>query len=955
MARLLLILFLQLGIVSVSGARGDRERNELLSIINDELRELGRLTKSTGKQNPVIMLRRAELFLEKARLIREKENSEYLKVDSDLRSQKGKKAYFGKSRKLFKQAQKICDQILRKFKRFDKKYRVYYILAYNAREFQKNKKSKKYFEKVLRNAPENSTVYLNSKIALAEMYYNDHQYGEAIPLYESLLTITRKNKWHTKYLHNLAWCYFREGRGERAIKAMKKVYYLSKKSRYVDMSALAEKDLGQFYADEKKTDEAIAFFKKSGKNLIGSLLTISKNLQDQGKYKAAAKVLYEGKERASKTKDKIKITIEILSLYENFENISRHFEATEDLFRYHQQGKLGKDEKKVLIYHLKRMSAKLQKDVVDKRKKRKFKAKYSVKYFGLLSQVDKKEGYKALFFSAEVLYAVGKYNEAVEKYYAAYRLSITRRDKKIKKLALEGLLACLGKKKISKSAKKKYLKAGYVAYLKEYPKGKKTSRIYQRLFETYRKEGNIAKSEEILLGYRAQFPKDLKIQEAMLARVMDYYKEKKDRRGILKWVNKINDREFIVSKKYANKVRQLLLNMSFERVEKVVSSGDNKKALNLYLEIYEDGRSGIKERKNAAYNIAVVLHELSHGKKAYQWTKKSLELMEPRDVRKFQATFALITSGIFGQRLFDEAAQINLIVFRKMCRLKTKYLNVFYKNSVLLYLAENNVPRAENIIDEGENCSVGKKIQAEMKFELLKSLIRSKRWAQSEKIINDLAGDKRNYPRLIYPLSRLGNAYLEIGRRQERDRIGSTILKYYKYSKSKRMEIPLEGLDIVAGLYVKKLKAKVAGLKEIKLEFPEKTYNKRLKRKFLTLDKITSQSLKNFSIGSGKGIVKTYQILIEAYQLLVNEILSFTPSGKSGDYVASFRKGMKNIVVPLKKKIEDFKVQAANNIKRHNILSVDNYQFISELKEDSINIQYFPTHSGVLMDKGGRR
>ena len=892
--------------------------------------------------------------------MREKENQTYLRVESKLRRARSKKKYFAKSNKIFMQAQKICYQILRRFHRFDKKYRVYYILAYNAREFQNHKKSKKYFEKVLKYAPRDSSVYKNSRMALAEMYYNDHQYIRAIPLYESIVKNTRRSKWHTKYLHNLAWCYFRVGKGERAINRMKEVYYLSKKSRYVDMSALAERDLGQFYADEKKTGEAISFFKKNGKNLTESLLAVSKNLQEQGKYKAAARILNESKSKTGKTRDKIKITVELLSLYDNFENIESHFEATKDLFGYYQKGRLSRDDKKVLIYHLKKMSAGLQKDVVDEKssaraKKRNFKAKYSVKYFDLLSEIEKKTKYKTIFYSAEVLYTVGNYSKAVGRYYHSYQLSAKRGDKKIKRLALEGLLACLGKKNISDSAKKKYLEVGYVAYLKEYPRGQKTNLIYQRLFKIYRDKNDIAKSEEILLRYRAKFPRELKIQEAMLARVMDYYKENKERQGILKWVNMINDKKFIVSKKYAKKVRRLLLNMKFEQVEKIVSSGNNKEALNLYFGIYKDSKSGTTEKKNAAYNIAVILHELSYAKKSYQWTKIALEFMSSNEVKKFQSTFALITADIFGQRLFREAAEINSIVFQKMCKLRTKYLEVFYKNSVLLYLAENNLSAAENVINKGSRCRIGGNIQIDMKLELVKSSFDLKKWNQLERIIDDLAKNQKNYPRLIFPLSQLRKAYFDIGRREEVRSINNKILKYYKYSRSKKIKIPLEALDIVAVLYLENLYVKSKKLKSIKLSFPEKTYNSRLKEKFLLLDKITTESLANFSIGSGRGIVKTYRILIDSYQAVIDKILSFTPQGKSKEYLKSFHKSMKNIVIPLRKKLAEFKNQASNNIKKHNILSIDNYQFISNFNNNALNVRYFPAEKGILMDKGGRQ
>ena len=833
---------------------------------------------------------------------------------------------------------------------------IIFFIAYNAREFQKSERSKSYFAKVLKYAPEKSLVYKNTKIVLAEMYYNDHQYSKAIPLYESILKSTKNDKWHTKYLHNLAWCYFRKGKGKRAIGTMKRVYHLSKKSKYVDMSELAERDLGKFYADEKKINEAISFFKKNGKDLIGSLLVISKNLQDQGKFRAAAQVLNEGKKKAQSERDKIKIAIEILSLYENYQDIPRHYEATENLFRYYKQGKLKRDEKKILIYNVKRMSALLQKDVVKKKtKRRKFKTQYSVRYFTLLAQIERKKAHNAIFYSAEVLFSTGQYNQAVDKYHESYKLATKKRDKKIQGLALEGLLACLGKKGISKATKKKYLKFGYIAYIKNNPKGKKTNRIYQRLFEVYIKEGNIVKSEELLLRYRSLFPNETKIQEAMLGRVMDYHKKKKNRQGILKWINKINDKEFIVSQRYADEVRKLLLSMRFEQVEKIVSSGNSRKALDMYLKIYLDEKSGSKEKKNAAYNIAVLLYELSDAKKSYKWTKKALVLMEPKEVRKFQSTLALITSDIFGRRLIKEAAEINSMVFEKMCKLKTEYLDIFYKNSVLLYLSENNIARAKNVIDKGDTCRLSRGIQSDMKFEHLKALITLEEWGQAESIISQLAKSKKNYPKLIYSLSHLRKAYWDVGRRTEGRNINTKILNYYKYSKANKMNIPLESLDVVSELYIIKLRQQVKKLTSIELEFPEKIYNNRLKEKFLALDKVTTEALANFSIGSGKGIVETYKILIESYQFTVNEISSFSPSGKSQEYVKSFRKSMKDVVIPLSNKIREFKAQARDNIKKHNILSIENYQFISKLKKVSINIKYFPLHNGVLMDKGGRR
>ena len=123
----------------------------------------------------------------------------------------------------------------------------------------------------------------------------------------------------------------------------------------------------------------------------------------------------------------------------------------------------------------------------------------------------------------------------------------------------------------------------------------------------------------------------------------------------------------------------------------------------------------------------------------------------------------------------------------------------------------------------------------------------------------------------------------------------------------------------------------------------------------MILDEVTTEAISSFSIGSGEGIVKTYKILIESYQLMVEQILSFSPTGKSQEYLKSFRNSMKNVAAPLSSKIKEFQAQAASSIRKNNILSNDNYQFISGLKNAPINIKYFPKHRGVLMDKGGRQ
>ena len=235
------------------------------------------------------------------------------------------------------------------------------------------------------------------------------------------------------------------------------------------------------------------------------------------------------------------------------------------------------------------------------------------------------------------------------------------------------------------------------------------------------------------------------------------------------------------------------------------------------MKIYLDDKSGSKEKRNAAYNIAVLLYELSYAEKSYKWTKKAVSLMTPQEVKKFQSTFALITSDIFGRRLIKEAAEANSMIFKKMCNMRTKYLNMFYKNSVLLHLSENNLATAKKIIDKGNSCRISNSTKNNMKLDYLKALIDLKRWSQAEEVMENLAKNKKNYPKLIYPLSQLRRAYAEVGRREEGRNINTKILSYHKYSKAKKLSIPLESLDVISELYVARLIKKVEKLKKYKI------------------------------------------------------------------------------------------------------------------------------------------
>lgn len=941
-----------------SEAKADeKRRDQILSIIGEELDEITRLNRQTGSRNPSLLLRMAELMLEKARLIKERENRKYLSLSPEKRQTVRKRDYFKQSRKYFKKAQKTCVFILKRFKRFKNKGAVYYILAFNAKEFQDRRKAEKFYKRAIKYSKRNGFANKKSKLALADMYYNQKKYKRSIPLYASGLS-GEKKKWYTKDAFNLAWCYFRVGKKNKAINKMNEIHRLSQTGKFVNMTYAVERDLAYFYSDSGKFKQAIRFYKKIGKDISTNLLKVAKFLKNQAKFTSAQKSLVIAKKYAKTDKVKVEIDLELLSLLERFGRVKQHLATCGDLYAHFQAGRLNENQTDVLRYHVKKMGAILSKQVaaktyVSQKRKRQRKATYAASYFNIQAGLDSKGAAESIFLAAEAFYASGKYSKSIHLYDRSYSLAVKEKNKKILSRSLNGMLASLSGRKVSKKVKDTYLVKVFNLFLARYPRGKKSYKIYQRLFTAHYEQKDISSAEKTLIRFRGSFPEAVKIQETMLAKIIDYYKDKNDKKSIKKWIARINAGQFVVSKKVAKKLKLLLLTMQFAKVERASSKGDKKRALAGYVKIYKNPETSAEAKKNASYNIAVLFYELDDAKRSFGWAERSLKLMDGVDIKKFSASFLVIATGLFGQRKFYEAASINDNTFRKLCKLRGKNRIPFFRNAVVTYLADGRIKEAKEIVKFSEKCRIPNKDIGVAQLDILKALGEHKRWSSLESYLEEVEKNTKLWSELILPANMLRKAYVETNRAVDAKRFEKKIGKYYTSSKKRKLKIPLEALDLIANAEVRKLNNSLDTLKSVKLSFPEKTFNGLLKKKFSYLDELTTRSIRIFSIGSGKGIVRSYEILIKGYQHVVDSIQGFSPVGKEAAYVKSFKNSMRQIVDPLNAKVSEYNREVRKQIQSSNILSKDNYKFFG--REGAIKVEFYPPTNGVVMDKGGRR
>jgi len=933
----------------------EQRRTELLKVLDEELREVTRLNKQIGSQRPDLMLRMAQVLLEKGRLLKDLENQKYLEIPAAERDKVNKDEAFKESRRYFDQAQKTVLVLLKKAPRFEERADAYYILAYNAKELKQDEQSKKFFQKALDESRSDSVVADKSRIALAEIYFNKGSFDKSMSLYEAALK-NKRDKWWTKDAFNLGWSYFKMGKYDKAINTMLESYDLSKNSKYIDMSKSIERDIAFFYTEAGKSDEAIQFYKKNGKSISEVMLKVGRYLKTQGKFAAAEKTLSDGVQYKQNEKEEVEFNTELLSLYEKFGRDQKHLEACRALSIQFSKGNLNPDQVEILKYNVQKMSALIQQQLVAKtyehqKEIRDKKADAANEYFminALLTPAKSQEDY---FHAGETYFAIGKFEKAIPLYAEAIKRSQKNNDKKTEAAASNALMASLGSG-VKKGIADEYLIPAYESFLATNPKGEKSNVVYQRLFSAQMERKNVADAEKTLLNYKTNFPGDVEPQEKMLAQVMDSYKDAGNKAALAGWVKRIDAGEFKVSPEYASKVKTLVLGMQFEKVEQASQKGDKKGALRGYLQIYKSPESDPEAKKTAAYNIAVLFYETGDYKQMYAWAEKSAAMMNAKDLVKFEKDYILFATDLFQRRQFTESASLSEKVFDKICATDSKNKRVFFKNANVIYLAERQFEKSRTLLVKAPKCGISNDVVLAGYLDHLNELAAASRWSSFNDVIKMLEPTKTMWPYLIYPSSLLANELENIGRVEDARKVRSKMMTYYDDSKKQKLDIPLEALDSISLIRLSALEDQIAKMTSVKLAFPEADYNKALKAKFGLLDKITTEAVSISEMGSGIGIVRAYRYLVQSHEALKNEILNFTPAGKNEAYVASFKASMAKVAEPLSKQADDFRQTAIKKIEKDNILTSDNSWFLVK-NEFNFIPEYFSDNGAALMDKAG--
>ncbi len=252
----------------------DRNDNTLQAqyerLLDQEIANYYKLSQSyrRSKSRGEIWLRLAERYVEKARILEFREQEKFEKAQ--LAYEKGKvkrrpRLNLKEAKNYHLRAIRLYEWFVRDFPRDPKIDQALFFLGYNYFEVGQSRKGEKYYQLLTTKYPRSAYVS-ESHFALGEYYFENDKWRPALVQFNKVIK-RKRARLYSFALYKAAWCLYRMGRVETAIKTLEKVIRVGRKSateqavagtRAVNKIRLvseALKDYVPFYAEAKASSE----------------------------------------------------------------------------------------------------------------------------------------------------------------------------------------------------------------------------------------------------------------------------------------------------------------------------------------------------------------------------------------------------------------------------------------------------------------------------------------------------------------------------------------------------------------------------------------------------------------------------------------------------------------------------------------------------------------------------
>ena len=870
----------------------DQERwKNLMYLIDSEIKTI-KANKYSGAE---LKHRMFELYSEKIKLIKEKENLNLIKADAQKVIKNGKESFFKASQNQYKTAQNYALSVIKSYPKYIKIAEIYYALAINSRDYGTSSETEHFLKLAIsRSTSESKTMY-NSKTALAEFYYNNKRYNEAVIYYTDVLK-NANDEWYGKHLYNAAWCHLKERNFKRALELMKLSYASSKNKKYVSMKEQVTSAIGIFFVQADNTYEGIDFFEANTNPSSPHLLSLALSSMNKSNFSMTDDVLKAALKDTRKRKDpnaEMKVRLTQLDVYRESKKDETYFEAANSILELHKKNKLDPDDIFMAQNKIKEVAGFMQINLI--KDKSKDPVVYSrddykkiMRYFDILSSLDRPNKKLYRYYQGETALSAQDYHIAL-KYYvrAIMNAKLTKDNDETTRKAHEAMLSTIEYAKLPKAKENEYTIFAFKNFLIFYPQSDKSQAIYQKLFNKYFELNRMKKAVNILMVYTLNYKNDDKIHREMLTQILDSYIKNKNTDKLAFWIGKIEKGYLNFSNEYIQNSIAVLGDLLFNKYQALEKNGKVQEAVKGYESIYDSKKYPKTTKAQAAYAIAALSLEQNKVKLSYKWLNRSLEIYDNKELIKITSSLFGLSKGYRLLQNFSISNELALITARKFCKEEYKNKEDFYQ-----IINENTIIHKTNISDllsiesEFKKCGMNEKLIARNQTENMERLIYADKYRDA----------------ITYFKANSSNPGLA--------KMMETYLRFKFYQDPEATSKDLDSLSASIDLTSVKMQydhvlSFVKKNNEMKFNFTSEKifdqdkFNSELEQYFAMVLELSSEAVKLSKNSGPQEIIMIKSALGKPYYALEKAVKNYMPAGVDEVYLKGFKTGMSQVTESL--------------------------------------------------------
>lgn len=906
--RLLYVLLMSFT-VPAAGQNMPERWNELMKLVKTEIQML----EGARKRGDEVHYRLLELYSERMKLALEKENKAFLEA-KDGSKHAHKDSYFSGSLHQYLETRSFGEKLLSQYPDSKRRGAMYYALALNSRDFGRDKRTEGYLLKALELIRQGSALRHNAETSLADFYYNEKRFPEAIRYYEKVVK-NEEDEWLPKHLLNLGWCYLKSERHDEAITSLKKAYALGKEKRYVDIREQTLQNLAPFFVFGNRIDDGREFYVKNERDPMPYLLSLAKRAADKGHGKETEEIL-QTMQRLIGDRDLMQhqedLVLYELDFFRTYKRWDDHLQVSGKLLALHQLDQKNPEKKWVKqkddgIEKVRSVAGFLQLKTAQDVKKGgdEYSArdlKRTMAYFDLLRELDGGRKDEYAYFKGETYYAVNRYADAATAYKVAMEDSkitpVVERQRKI----LNSLLALTGEERLDKTKNRELLSYTYENHIAVFPVDPMSLQIYPKLFQLYREEKRDDAAVSALERYHKNYPQDLSKQQELMKGLVDDFIKAKNVLKITHWIGEFKRGFLKLDAKTIEQTEIILGQILFVTAQEHVRAGRRQEALAIFEDVYRTTLYPSKVRALAGIQAADLELELARPVAAIPWIEKSLELFTLKELDEKSSQVTAMLERMAYMREFRGAVRLTDLMLQKTCSLKTKAQDRLWELSVGFHLV-----LADDRLTQG-------------------------RWAESSRCASNaevavkLAGQILWYYHDINDVSRLVSFWEENRGKLDRGDYVDYLLDLYwdrpghdqrslrsellKLKDNARVAALIEDFHRQEAFQVRREALLKTVLVDNTKAFDPEAFNPVLEKFLLEIKKLGEEVKPLLASSHSKVREQTHQQLQGFYAQVADLIAGLKPLHDDQDFVVSFQTEMRKIAKVFETKVVDFKKTA---------------------------------------------